>query len=232
MKIAIIGANGFLGSKIVEVLNRSDKYEVIEITRENYSYYCKIYQDIFFDILINANGNSNKYWANTNPEGDYERSVQSVIDSIKDFRYMKYVYISSIDAERPCCFYGKHKHLAESYVKRCFDWLIIRPCLIIGKTMKKGKVFDILNNKKIYVTKDSRYHLITDVDIAERLEFDMLDKEKMILKYYSPNNISVEDIASICQKELNIDVDAKKESYWFLAPSKFNNCQTCLNQIL
>ena len=63
--IGILGGTGMLGSDLVTILKKY--FKVVPITKLNYSK-CV---GKSFDILINANGNSRRYWANQNPVEDF-----------------------------------------------------------------------------------------------------------------------------------------------------------------
>jgi len=85
MTIGIIGANGFIGSTLVKTMKL--QHSVTSIIRENY----KSHKNDEFDIIINANGNSHKYWGNLNHLEDFDKSVMSVYKTLYDFKYKKYV---------------------------------------------------------------------------------------------------------------------------------------------
>lgn len=187
-KIAIIGGNGLLGKELVNTYEK--KYKVISINRDNYD----LKKGAKQDVVINANGNSRRFWANQNIVNDFERSTFSVIKSIYDFPCERYIYISSSDVypdqsnirftceeseidEKKLCAYGFHKHLAEKIVKRyCHDYLIIRPSLMLGNPLKKGPIYDILNNQPLYISPDSRIQMITIKTIATIIDM-LLDKD-------------------------------------------------------
>jgi dTDP-4-dehydrorhamnose reductase len=210
MTIGVIGGNGFVGDAIVKALKY---YSVTAINRENYvSETCKS-----FDIIINSNGNSHKYWGNSNPLGDFDKSVLSVYKSFYDFNFKKYIYISSIDAEIPKTSYGFHKHLAEELVKfHCKNYSIIRIPGIIGKAASKGVVYDILHGNKIYITSDSTMMLM-DVEsvaknLAQLIEKDTLEK---LIKFYPKDNITVEDISKFLNIAAKYSDHLRKEYFDF-----------------
>ena len=87
MLIAVLGGRGMLGSDLVKFLG--EFYKVIAIDKENYSQYL----GKSFDVLINANGNSRKFWADQNLFLDFEASTISVYKSLFDFKFKKYIYI-------------------------------------------------------------------------------------------------------------------------------------------
>ena len=95
--LAVIGSRGMVGSDLVRYL-KPHFQEIVEIDRGNY----EEYRDQHFDVVVNANGNSNKIWANDNILGDFEASTTSVYKTLLDFPCKTYVYISSSDV------YGNH----------------------------------------------------------------------------------------------------------------------------
>lgn len=179
LRIAVLGGNGFLGSDLVHFL--SDNFEVTSVTRDNYQE-C-IAED--FDVFINANGNSKRFWALQNVFQDFEASTISVYKTMLDFQFKKYVYISSVDVYPNHSSlsktredqvirivnqnaYGFHKHLSEQIVqKHVANWIILRSSMILGKKMNKGPFYDILNCNPIFVTLDSKLQLITTNAIAQ-----------------------------------------------------------------
>ena len=177
-RLAVLGANGLLGGDLARYLSSS--YEVIPVTRENY----EEHRGEKFNVLINANGNSKRFWALQNIYQDFEASTVSVYKTIFDFRFDKYIHNSSVDVypdpsspqktqedqkiniadQNP---YGFHKYLSEQIVKKHLsDWLILRLSMILGTTLKKGPIFDILNDSSVFVTSDSKLQLITTQAIA------------------------------------------------------------------
>ena len=134
-RLAVLGARGLLGLKLVR--HFASENEVAAIDKENYD----TFRGQKFDILINANGNSRRYWANQNPELDFEASTVSVEKSFADFSTAKYVYICSSDVypdhstpattletqeilKDQLSSYGLHKYLAEEIVRQSAKNLI------------------------------------------------------------------------------------------------------------
>lgn len=177
-QIGVLGASGMLGADLVSSLSRD--YKVISITKENYSKHI----GKSFAVLINANGNSRRWWANQNPVEDFSASTLSVIKSIFDFPSKTYIYVSSVDVyidhDNPRQTketsklnvekldpYGLHKYLSEQLVKKyCPSFLILRPSSILGTNLKKGPIYDSLSHKSVLITPDSRLQFITALEIG------------------------------------------------------------------
>lgn len=186
--LAVIGGNGMLGLDLVKYL--SSYFSVTSISKENYSQFISK----SFDIIINANGNSKRFWANTNPLDDFIASTVSVYKSLFDLKYSTYIYISSSDvymnhsnsaytsenqAKDPSKLssYGFHKYLSEKIIENnCRNYIILRSSLILGSNLKKGPVYDILHQKPLYISDSSKLQIITTYEIANVIKFLLNEK--------------------------------------------------------
>ncbi|KKU89912.1 MAG: hypothetical protein UY21_C0028G0004 [Microgenomates group bacterium GW2011_GWA1_48_10] len=178
LKIGVLGGKGLLGSALV--LELGNDFETVAIDRENY----KDHLGASFDVLINANGNSKRFWANEHIVEDFEASTASVYRSLFDFNFRKYIYISSSDVYedhssptttkeetvincRNLSPYGFHKYLSEQIVaKNAPDHIILRCSMMIGQNITKGPFFDALHGKPLFITPGSRLQLITVHEVA------------------------------------------------------------------
>ncbi len=224
--LAVLGGNGFLGSYLIEYFSKLD-FAVTGITRENYN----DYTDSHFDILINANGNSKRFWANQNPALDFEASVISVKNSIEKFRFEKYVFISSSDVypnhgeperttetevinESKLEAYGLHKYQAEQLVKALPEFLIFRCSAMIGKNLRKGVIKDILDSKNVFVTLDSYLQCIPCSEIARSIaHFLGSTLTNDMYNCGGQGSVKVSEIMHILGTQVGIQSDAQKQAY-------------------
>lgn len=169
-----------LGSDLVTYLSKS--YEVTGISKENYSKHV----GTSFDVVINANGNSKRFWANEHPYEDFIASTESVYKSIFDFPTKLYIYISSSDVypnhanapfedarieSKKLSSYGFHKFLSEIIVRRLTkNYLILRSSMMLGRKLKKGPFFDIVHHQPLFISKKSKLQLITTKAISEIID--------------------------------------------------------------
>lgn len=178
-KLAIIGSNGMLGSDLVKYL--SPFFCITQITKDNYPRY--IHKK--FDVVLNANGNSKRFWANQNPQDDFIASTVSVYNSIFDFPSAIYIYISSSDVyenhtgvkytqeadeidPKNLQPYGFNKYLGELIVKKFKEkFLILRSSMILGSNLKKGPFYDIFHNSPLFITSKTKLQLITTQAVAD-----------------------------------------------------------------
>lgn len=217
--MGIIGSDGFIGSHLVA------STEGIGVNRRNY----KLHIGSSFDVIINANGNSRKYWGNNFPLEEFDKSVLSVYKSLFDFKYKKYVYISSIDAEDRITPYGLHKYIAEEIVKQyCEDYSIVRLPAVIGAGAAKGVVADILNDKPIYLTSDSTLMIIDVEEVVMKLkEFSTLQE---LERFYPCDNVSIAQIGEILRKKVKYADTLRAEYYSHCG--EFKNSIYYLNKII
>lgn len=178
--IFIIGGKGFVGSAFVR-LCENNNLEYTIITRDNYRSY--IGQSC--DVLINANGNSNKIVVEEDNLFDFEASVVSVKKSLIDFEAKSYVYLSSGDVYpnataqtttkenqtinvRKLSTYGFHKYLAELCVKQSAKkWWIFRLTGMVGIGLKKNAIYDLLYGDKLWLNPASKFQYINTDTVAD-----------------------------------------------------------------
>lgn len=232
MKIAVLGGNGLLGFDLVRFLtskkSSSSSFDVTSITRDTY----EENKDKEFDLFINANGNSKRFWALQNVLQDFESSTVSVYKTMFDFQFKKYVYISSIDVYPDPSSpqktqedqsikitdqnaYGFHKYLSEQIVKKyTSDWLILRSSMILGSNMKKGPFYDILNGNSILVTLNSKLQLITTNAIAEIIKA-LVDKSVLCetINVGGAGAFVFGKIGKYFDKEIEVSPEAQKQVY-------------------
>jgi nucleoside-diphosphate-sugar epimerase len=225
-KIAILGADGFLGKQ----LNRFFmKYcSTYGITRTNYSKYI----GKSFDFFINANGNSRRYWANNNTYNDFQASTVSVYKTMEDFTIGCYVYLSSIDvyenhenSERAIengyinpiklCPYGFNKFISEMIVKKyASKYIILRSSAMIGPDIKKGPIKDILEDAPLYITLDSKLQFISISAIADIiLELIKNNNLNETFNVGGIGTLQFKDLETILQRKIKINHDAEKQVY-------------------
>lgn len=190
MKVIVIGGEGFVGSGIVrEALKKS--FHCLVVNRKNYLDYA----GEECDILINVSTNSRKYIANENPAFDFNETVENVKNSLLNFKYKKYILISSadvysntsdpvfscedsiIDVEN-LSKYGFHKYIAELCVQNyATNWLIFRMGGFIGFGLKKNPIFDILKNQNMWIDPRSKLQFI-NTDIAAEIVLTLAKNQK------------------------------------------------------
>lgn len=225
--IFVLGGNGFIGSGFARELERAGTpFEIV--TRENYGDYL----GRSCDVLINANGNSSKLLGRTDPKAEFRASVLSVRDSLADFRFGTYVFLSTSDVypdpsspelteeHGPIevaaqSTYGFHKYLAEQCVRHSAPaWLIIRQGGFVGPGLKKNAVFDVLHGEKVWVHLDTRFQYIHTDDSA-RACLSLLEQgaEGEVYNLTARGTISVREVMKLSGRVLPDPEDTAPTSF-------------------
>ena len=246
MRIYLKGGNGFLGKEIYSKLNKI--HEVIIIDRKNY----KKYFNKKCDIFINCSTNSKKYLSNIENDFDSKNTVFNILHSINNYKFKKYLLISTCEVYNDISniknnhenaeinftkltSYGLHKYIGELILKNCKkDWLILRCNGLIGKNMKKGPLYDLINNKKIWINKNSRLQLVSINHVANII--DLLIKYKIkneIFNISANKNISMINLKKIVgsKSKLNRNYDTVKYNINIKKISKFYKLPNTIDMI-
>ena len=199
--IFILGGKGFVGSAFTRFCE-ANNIEHLVINKENYN----DFKHESCEIFINANGNSDKVLAKQKPYDDFQANVINTQKSLYDFKFKKYIYLSSNDVYSDCSSisltkenleidvsklssYGFHKYLAEICVQHATsDWLILRLGGMVGIGLRKNPIFDIMSGGPLWVDPQSELQFLNTDKVAEII-FHLIDK-----------NISNE-IFNICGRE-------------------------------
>lgn len=253
MKIFVLGGDGFVGSGFVRRFNALG-VPVTVIDRAKYNQIIGSECDVF----INANGNSKKFLAKDDPKAEFQASVASVRNSLVDFKFKKYVFLSTSDVYPDCSSpeltreetslnvgeqspYGFHKHLAELCVQNgAKNWLIVRQGGFVGQGMKKNAVFDVLNGDKLWVHPDSRFQFINTEDSA-RLVIELVQQNisNQVFNLTATGTISVSEIMQLAGRNVPHDPSTKpvcyeistdKVSRYVTLPTTYETVQKFLNE--
>lgn len=151
--VAIIGAEGYVGTSLCRAFAAGTRYTVTPVTRSSYDHS----RSRPYDIIVNAAMPSGRFWAQNNPEKDFEATVKKTADLLYGWSYGKFVQISSVSARcQPNTVYGRHKAAAESLCPNG-ESLILRLGPMYSETLRKGVLIDMLNSRDVFVAGESRY---------------------------------------------------------------------------
>ena len=225
--IFILGGRGLVGSGFARYCERSGRpFRVIH--RENYDSYV----GESCDLLINANGNSSKILARRDPKKDFEASVSSVRASLEDFRYERYVHVSSCDVYPDCSSpettreelpldsarqtaYGFHKLLGEQCVRHAAgDWLILRFGGFVGPGLKKNAIYDILRGGPLFLDPSSELQFLHTGRAAE-IVFRLIERRirRQIFNICGRGLVRLQDVIDLRGKAVAVNPDSPTVRY-------------------
>jgi nucleoside-diphosphate-sugar epimerase len=178
--LIVLGGTGLIGSAVCERFAH-EGHAVVSVDSRNYASCVGAEAK----VLINCDGNSYRYKAAKDPRWDFDASVLTVEKSLYDFRFERYIHISTIDVyneladpernqedvsiePRKLHPYGFHKWVAERIVERFAAWpLILRVGTVVGAGVKKGPLLDLLSGQPLHMSAESELSLIDTETIAE-----------------------------------------------------------------
>lgn len=225
----VLGSGGLVGSAVRTALER-DGWRVSSIGRDNYDSHV----GAAANALVNCNGNTYRFKAAADPAWDFDASVSTVVRSLFDFKVDMYVYISTIDVyndrslrtstgedaiiePRTLEPYAFHKWLAERVVERhARSSRILRCGTVIGPGLRKGPLFDLLSDKPVYMTTESRLSLIDMATIARVVVAAVRGEVPHdIVNVTGTGNVTLLELARMANVEPRLASDAHRATYHY-----------------
>lgn len=189
-RIALIGANGFVGTELRKILKSSQLALVDCFVRGEQPNT----QHIKYDFVINASNPAKRFFANTNPASDFEETVIKTEKMLALFPKSKMILVSSLSCRtQPYTHYGAHRLLAEEMVLAS-GGSVARLGPMFGGTLRNSVLQDIIHSRPVYISKETRYGY-AHVEWVARYLIDHLDDLQEVQEITSRNAISLEEVA-------------------------------------
>lgn len=153
--IAVVGAEGYVGSSLVKNSLKNLALEIYPITRSNYQ--DSKYKNILFDAIIYTANPANRYYANTHPLEDEKNTLHRISYFMKHYRFMSFYTISTFSVRtEPNTIYGKNRKKVEQITLEQ-DGKIIRLGPMYGGKPRNCVLKDMLLKNRIYISGDTKY---------------------------------------------------------------------------
>ena len=173
--VAVLGANGFVGSTICKEIMKFENFDLIRVARSDDM--AKSIQKA--DLVIHSANSSRRYYANNNPEDDFFDTVEKMAEIRSLVGEKKMILISTASArvqlDTP---YRRNRRACELMVNQSKD-LIFRLGPMFGEKNYKGPLYDIIKNNKVYVSEKTRYAYVS-VEYNAKKIVELLDKTGII----------------------------------------------------
>jgi nucleoside-diphosphate-sugar epimerase len=165
VRVAVIGARGFVGSALCAAVT-SAAHDLVAVTRGSYE---SARDNGSYDVLINAATPSKRFWARQFPVLDFAETVHKTATLLNDWHWDKFVQISSVSARSQLdTVYGRHKAAAERLCPpQC--GLVVRFGPIYGEGLEKGPLIDLAMDRTVFAASESRYCFAPVAWIAETI---------------------------------------------------------------
>ena len=246
LKIAITGADGFIGKNLCQTLENRG-YQLIKYDIDNLDIRNKIEISDEIDVIYHLAALNKPYLSKINPVETFKANVLgtlNLLEAIRNSNVKKIIFASSILVYKDLIKtketdsvgynsiypYGLEKLIGEEYIKMYsdlfgIDYVIFRISGVYGPGMYKNPIFDIIqgfqNNKiKLYVNRNSVYNFIYIDDMVNALVKSLI-WEKDTFNLCSDEDVKLIDIYDFLSAKLK--QKAKIEDTNFLISFKGNN---------
>tara|TARA_Y100000768_G_scaffold185276_1_gene138694 strand:- start:685 stop:1383 length:699 start_codon:yes stop_codon:yes gene_type:complete len=174
MKIAVIGAGGFVGKNLIKVLKK--KHNVTKITRK--TKFSNKKKD--FDIIIHSANSSKKYEASKYPRKDFVNSVKLTKKIINHFKNKKIILISTISVRNEKNTYSKNRKLCENLIlKENKNNIIFRLSVLFNFTSKRGILYDLIRSNKLFINKNTLINPLSIEEVSKYIMTNLKSKKKI-----------------------------------------------------
>ena len=165
IKIGLLGCDGFVGSELAIALNFHKSNNITMINRR--TFVNPEIRRLKFDFLIYAANPARRFIANNNPEIDFDETVKKFTEVINFFHFEKLLLVSSLSCRtQPNTFYGKHRLICEDIALENKGG-VVRIGPMFGGKRNNDTLHDILNNRNVFYSSDTRYCYANVTWVAE-----------------------------------------------------------------
>jgi len=200
--VAVIGANGFVGSQICHYINLCSNLRLIPIIRgDNLSNAIE-----HSDIVIHSANPSKRFYAKNYPDKDYVESVEKTRLIANLAKNKRLILVSSISARsEPETVYGKNRSQCELIAQNS-KALIIRlgPMFGLGKSV--GAIDDLLKNKTVFVAESTKYAYVNvDYNAKKIVSFAQDFSINGLIELGAKKGISLSELKKIIGSNSNFE---------------------------
>ena len=163
--VVVIGANGFVGSKVCQYIDSHTEFKLIPVVRGD-NMLDAINQA---DIVVHVANSAKRFYAESNPEEDFIESVEKTTLINQYANKKRLILISSISARTELdTVYGRNRRDCELIVEGP-QTLIVRLGPMFGEDKRVGALHDLLTNNTVYVSENTKYAYVNVNYNAEKI---------------------------------------------------------------
>ena len=189
MKIAVIGAFGFVGSAIASAIESDTRYQLIRIVRGD---------DIeskleAADIIIHAANPARRFRAESDPQRDFIETADKTFRILSLAKGKKCLLISTLSCKTQLnTNYGRNRRFCE-LLALAQNAIVIRLGPMFGGIRKQDVLHDLLANRQIYISPETRY-AYADVKWVGAKIVKLLEVPSDIYELGAHNSVSLAEL--------------------------------------
>jgi len=187
--VAVIGANGFVGSQICKVLESNQNYNLIRIVRGGSL--SKLIDKS--DVVIHAANPAGRFIAESNPQNDFMETVKKTFDILEAVNEKPLLLLSTLSCKTQMdTNYGRNRRSCELLVLSQRG-KVVRLGPMFGGDRKKDTLHDLLAGRNVYVSHETRYAYV-DVNWAALKIVELLSSPSGLYEIGANNTVSLSDL--------------------------------------
>jgi hypothetical protein len=209
MRICVLGHRGFVGRSVFAELLAAG-HEVVGVGRADPD------PSGQFDLLVSCAGEARKWLVNRSPEDGCRAAVVEdfIVERIANIRAERVIHISSIDATADH-WYGRMKAMVErEIIAQGRPYLILRLAGLVGPSLSKGPVWDLLNGHPLWVTPGSTFNIITTGEVGRIISSLMGWMGSGVMNVGALDSISVSEMAGVLGLEWSVTCNVLSEVHY------------------
>ncbi len=189
--VAVIGANGFVGSAVCAEIEKRQDLRLVRIVRGDDL--GKLLEKA--EVVIHAANPAKRFFAEKNPEADFAETVEKTKKIKESARGKKMILISTVSARLQLnTVYGRNRLACEELMDKKKD-LIVRLGPMFGEGKEVGALHDLLNNRPCYIDGRTKYAYV-NVKYNARKIVDLMGRTGMI-ELGARNAIALEELRDL-----------------------------------
>jgi nucleoside-diphosphate-sugar epimerase len=189
MKIAVIGALGFVGSAIASIIESDVRYKLISIVRGD-DIKSKLESA---DVVIHAANPARRYRAESDPQHDFIETADKTFRILSLANEKKCLLISSLSCKTQLnTNYGRNRRFCE-LLALGQSAVVIRLGPMFGGTRKQDVLHDLLADRQIYVSPETRYAYV-DIKWVGAKILELLEVRSDIYEIGAHNSVALAEL--------------------------------------
>ena len=193
LAVAVVGANGFVGSQVCNALAVNERYRLIRVVRgDNLEEFIRQ-----SDVVIHAANTARRFKAENDPQSDFEETVTKTFRLLSFAKGKPFLLVSSLSCKTQMnTNYGRNRRACELLVL-AHGGTVVRLGPMFGGSRKQDTLHDLLVGRPIYVAPETRYAYV-DVSWVGTKIVELISSASGVHEIGAHNAISLSDLRDYC----------------------------------
>lgn len=191
--MAVVGANGFVGSSICRAVEATPGLALLRVVRGDNAR-AKLASS---GVVIHAANPARRFRAESDPRNDFRETAEKTFDLLSASEGKKFLLVSSISCRTQLdSNYGRNRRCCE-LLALGRGAVVVRLGPMFGGDRKQDSIHDLLAGRQVYVAAATRYAYV-DVDWAGGKIVELINSESGIYEVGARNAVSLGEIRDQC----------------------------------